>query len=111
MHITSNRPSILKNFSDVHISGNSWISSKTIIVLPGINFNSLFCPGYTRYGYKSELGHTTKWKLEELSKIRDFLDSYGIKSSFKNYYSDVFLENTDSKLEPNWKEQMEKNRW
>lgn len=75
-----------------------------------INFNSLFCPGYTRYGYKSELGHTTKWKLEELSKIRDLLDKYGIKSNFKNYYSDVFLENTNSKLEPNWKEQMENNR-
>ena len=58
-----------------------------------INFNSLFCPGYTRHGYKEELGHTTKWKLEELAKIRDVLNCYGINNTFKNYYSDVFLEN------------------
>ena len=76
-----------------------------------IEFNSLFCPGYTRHGYKNKLGHTTTWKLEELSKIRDMFDEHNIKTVFKNYYSDVFLENFDSSLEPNWKEQMEYNRY
>lgn len=75
-----------------------------------INFNSLFCPGYTRYGYKDKLGHTTVWKLEELYKIRNMLDENRIKNTFRNYYSDVFLENYDSNLEPNWLEQMKYNR-
>jgi len=76
-----------------------------------VNFNSLFCPGYTRNGYKNELGYTTKWKLEELAIIRDILNEYKINNTFKNYYSDVFLENTNYKLEPNWEEQMKKNRY
>ena len=75
-----------------------------------INFNSLFCPGYTRHGYKEKLGHTTVWKLEELYKIRQMLDANNIKNTFSNYYSDVFLENCDSNLEPNWLEQMKYNR-
>ncbi|MBE6152637.1 MAG: hypothetical protein E7166_00210 [Firmicutes bacterium] len=29
-----------------------------------INFLALFCPGYTRHGYKNILGSTTKWKLK-----------------------------------------------
>ena len=36
--ITSKRPSSLKNFNEVAISGNSVISSKKINVLPGMNF-------------------------------------------------------------------------
>ena len=36
--ITSKRPSSLKNFKEVAISGNSVISSKKIKVLPGMNF-------------------------------------------------------------------------
>jgi len=38
LQITSKRPSSLKNFKDVAISGNSVISSKKINVLPSINF-------------------------------------------------------------------------
>ena len=75
-----------------------------------INFKSLFCPGYTKYGYKDRLGHTTTWKLEELYNIKNMLDKKNISNTFKNYYSDVFLENYDSSLEPKWKEQMMYNR-
>ena len=75
-----------------------------------VNFNSLFCPGYTKYGYKNKLGHTTIWKLEELSKVRETLNNLGIYNTFKNYYSDVFLENFNSEYEPNWYEQMSYNR-
>ena len=75
-----------------------------------INFNSLFCTGYTRYGYKNRLGHTTIWKLEELYNIRNLLERNGISNTFRNYYSDVFLENCDSTLEPRWREQLEYNR-
>ena len=75
-----------------------------------INFKTLFCPGYTKYGYKDRLGHTTKWKLEELYNIRNLLTKKNIANTFTNYYSNVFLENCNSSLEPNWKKQLEYNR-
>ena len=75
-----------------------------------INFSALFCPGYTKYGYKDHLGNTTTWKLEELSKIKKMLGENDILATIKCYYSDVFLENTDAKLEPLWEEQLKYNR-
>jgi len=38
LQITSKRPSSLKNFREVAISGNSVISSNKINVLPSMNF-------------------------------------------------------------------------
>lgn len=75
-----------------------------------VNFHALFCPGYTKNGYKSYLGNTTMWKLKALYEIKKMLKSNGIDLSMTCYYSDVFLENCNSILEPNWKEQLDYNR-
>lgn len=76
----------------------------------GIKFLALFCPGYTKTGYKNYLGYTTIWKLEELQKISDLLNSFGIKNEITCYYSDVFLENYDSDSNPNWGDELNFNR-
>ena len=75
-----------------------------------IDFHALFCPGYTKNGYKSYLGNTTLWKLKTLREIVDMLQKNQINTSMTCYYSDVFLENCNSELEPNWKEQLNYNR-
>lgn len=75
-----------------------------------VNFHALFCPGYTKYGYKSYLGNTTLWKLKALRDIVNMLQYNKIEAAMTCYYSDVFLENCNSELEPNWKEQLDHNR-
>lgn len=75
-----------------------------------INFHALFCPGYTKNGYKSYLGNTTLWKLKVLREIVNMLQDNNIESTMTCYYSDVFLENCNSKLEPKWQEQLDYNR-
>ena len=75
-----------------------------------IIFHALFCPGYTKNGYKSYLGNTTLWKLKSLREIVDMLRNNNIDSTMTCYYSDVFLENCNSELEPNWQEQLDYNR-
>lgn len=75
-----------------------------------INFHALFCPGYTKNGYKPYLGNTTLWKLKALREIIDTLRDNDIYSTMTCYYSDVFLENCNSKLEPNWQAQLNYNR-
>lgn len=82
----------------------------SILYRKEIEFHALFCPGYTKYGYKDHLGSTTTWKLEELHNIKSTLQEKNIPLSMTCYYSDVFLENCNSKLEPNWKEQLDYNR-
>lgn len=76
-----------------------------------INFHALFCPGYTKNGYKSYLGNTTLWKLKVLREMVNMLQNNNISSTMTCYYSDVFLENCNSNLEPRWKEQLEYNRF
>lgn len=82
----------------------------SIIYKKSIEFHALFCPGYTKHGYKDHLGSTTAWKLEELYNIKKMLQENNISSSMTCYYSDVFLENCDAKLEPSWREQLNYNR-
>ena len=81
-----------------------------ILYKKNIEFHALFCPGYTKYGYKDHLGSTTTWKLEELYNIKNALQEKNIPLLMICYYSDVFLENCNTQLEPNWKEQLDYNR-
>lgn len=74
-----------------------------------VNFHALFCPGYSRYGYKDHLGNTTLWKLKELRNLTDMLNNH-MNVNLTCYYSDVFLENCNPSLEPNWEEQLKYNR-
>ena len=75
-----------------------------------MNFFALFCPGYTKYGYKEYLGDTTKCKLERLNNLKGLLSQLEIPSSITCCYSEVFLENTNYDLEPNWEKQLEFNK-
>ena len=83
---------------------------KAVVNNEKINFFALFCPGYTKHGYKDYVGETTRWKLKRLKDIKELLDKYSIETSIISYYSDAFLENTNDKLEPNWREQLAFNR-
>ena len=74
------------------------------------NYFALFCPGYTDTGYKSRLGHTTTWKLEELDQLMKFYEEYDLKCNLISCYSDVFLENTDYEKNSNWEEELDYNR-
>lgn len=75
-----------------------------------LNMIALFCPGYSKNGYKDQLGHTSKWKLEELKKLEETLKEFGITSNIISYYSDAFLENTNSLINPKWEEELCINR-
>lgn len=75
-----------------------------------VNFHALFCPGYTKNGYKSYLGNTTLWKLKALKEIINIMHNCNIDSTMTCYYSDVFLENCNSDLEPRWQEQLNYNK-
>lgn len=69
-------------------------------------FITLFCPGYTKYGYKSELGFTTRWKLKELNELRIYFNKKNITTKFLICYSDVFLENCNENKCENWKNEL-----
>ena len=75
-----------------------------------LNMLSLFCPGYTKDGYKKYFGHTNSWKMQNLAELEKFYKENNIDSKIYNYYSDVFLENTNYDLNPNWKEELEENK-
>lgn len=75
-----------------------------------LNLFALFCPGYTRDGYKNYLGNTTIWKLKELYEIKQTLAKFNIRVDVISYYSDVFLENYNSKLNPNWSDELQINK-
>ena len=74
-----------------------------------INFHALFCPGYSKYGYKDHLGNTTLWKLKELRNLTNMLNNH-MSVNLTCYYSDVFLENCNNNLEPDWEKQLKYNR-
>ena len=76
-----------------------------------LTFLSLFCPGYTKDGYKDRLGNTTKWKLAELKNINSFFQENEVDNLIYCYYSDVFLENTDYEVNSKWMIQMDYNRY
>lgn len=75
-----------------------------------LNMLSLFCPGYTKNGYKKYFGHTNSWKIKSLAELEKFYKECKVDSKIYNYYSDVFLENTDYNLNPNWEKELEENK-
>lgn len=103
-------------FYDVNYNRKTDIDSYFKYLIDGllngnkINFFALFCPGYTKDGYKNYLGTTTTWKLKELKKILEFYKNNDLDVNIQCCYSDVFLENTDGTKNKNWQFEMEYNR-
>ena len=38
-----------------------------------VNLNAIFCPGYTKTGYKDYIGNNNSTRLETLNKLKDYL--------------------------------------
>lgn len=72
-----------------------------------INLNAIFCPGYTKDGYKNYIGNNNSIRLEILNKVKDYLIKNNIDAKFKITLANIFLENTDSELNSNWKNELE----
>ncbi len=104
--------SFCDNFFDLNYNRKSDFESFSEKIINSLFFNqnlyfiTLFCPGYSKNGYKSEVGFTTKWKLLELYKIKMYLEQKNISSKFLICYSDVFLENCDKIKCENWENEL-----
>jgi len=72
-----------------------------------VNLNAIFCPGYTKDGYKNYIGNNNSTRLETLNKLKDFFKKNNIDAKFNITLADIFLENTNSALNPNWKNELE----
>lgn len=75
-----------------------------------VNFYAIFCPGYTDTGYKDRLGHTTTSKIEKLRILKDFCEKNKIKCNVNCIYADIFLENCNNILNPNWEQELQVNK-
>lgn len=72
-----------------------------------VNLNAIFCPGYTKTGYKDYIGNNNSTRLETLNKLKDYLKKNNIDAKFNITLANIFLENTNSELNPNWKDELE----
>lgn len=72
-----------------------------------VNLNAIFCPGYTKTGYKDYIGNNNSTRLETLNKLKDYLKKNNIDAKFNITLADIFLENTNSELNPNWKDELD----
>ena len=72
-----------------------------------VNLNAIFCPGYTKTGYKDYIGNNNSNRLETLNKLKDYLKKNNVDAKLNITLADIFLENTNSELNPNWKNELE----
>ena len=72
-----------------------------------VNLNAIFCPGYTKTGYKDYIGNNNSTRLETLNKLKDYLKKNNVDAKLNITLADIFLENTNSELNPNWKDELE----
>ncbi len=71
-----------------------------------INFNAIFCPGYTNTGYKDYIGENNSKRLNILKEIKNLFQQEKIPVNFKITLANIFLENTNYDLNPNWKKEL-----
>lgn len=75
-----------------------------------IELVAIFCPSYEGNGYKNRCGKTTIKKLDKLKELSAFLDSVEVKHNLYLVFADIFLENTNTDLEPELYNQLEVNK-
>lgn len=71
-----------------------------------VNLNAIFCPGYTKDGYKNYIGNNNSIRLETLNMLKDYLKKNSINVRFNITLADIFLENTNSELNINWENEL-----
>lgn len=76
------------------------LNDKPIII------NAIFCPGYTKTGYKNYVGNNNTSKLIILKLLKQFLEDNYISAEFKITLANIFLENTNNELNPNWENEL-----
>ena len=74
-----------------------------------LNINAIFCPGYTKTGYKNYIGNNNTTRLEILCRLDDDLKENKIDANFHINLANIFLENTDTIKNPNWKEELKEH--
>jgi len=75
-----------------------------------INFDAVFCPGYTNNGYKNNVGRGNLKKMQILCKIKNELINLGYCIKIKIILADVFLENADELENPFWEKELNLHR-
>ena len=70
------------------------------------NINAIFCPGYTSDGYKDYIGNNNTTRMKMLSELSDDLRKKDFLVNFRIILANIFLENTDDIVNPNWKEEL-----
>jgi hypothetical protein len=72
-------------------------------------FMAIFCPGYTDNGYKNRVGRNNIRKLNQIAELKQMLKEQGVEINVKCAYADVFVENCDSIVNPNWTTELSEN--
>ena len=71
-----------------------------------INLNAIFCPGYTKNGYKNYIGNNNTVRIEILKELSEKLKELQIQVNIKVILANIFLENTDYITNPNWEQEL-----
>lgn len=71
-----------------------------------VNINAIFCPGYTSAGYKDYIGNNNTMRMKMLSEMSEKLSKKDLLVDFRIILANIFLENTDDIINPNWKEEL-----
>lgn len=75
-----------------------------------LDFNAIFCPGYTKNGYKDYIGNNNTSRLIILNELSNRLNDMNINADFNIMLADIFLENTDTNSNTNWKNELSIHR-
>ena len=75
-----------------------------------MDLNAIFCPGYTNNGYKDYIGNNNTSRLIILNELSSRLNEMNINAKFNIMLADVFLENTNTNDNPNWKNELSLHR-
>lgn len=102
----------LKDFFDYRYSTKVDLTKFLNYVLTKevLNIHAIFCPGYTKDGYKNYIGNNNSSRLIILKDLKTRLIEMSIPTNINIELADIFLENTDSSKNKNWKEELNIHR-
>ena len=79
---------------------------ESIINKRQINMHAVFCPGYTKTGYKNYIGENNTSRMKQLAFLEGKLEEMDINTKINVTLANIFLENTNDNLNPKWQEEL-----
>ncbi len=98
----------LERFFDYHYNSKIDLTKFLCSILNdnALNIDAIFCPGYTNNGYKNYVGNNNTLRLMTLYQLASKLEEMEIDAHFNIMLANIFLENTNILVNPNWKEEL-----